>query len=445
MSLVAIVGRPNVGKSTLFNRLVGRKTAIVEDVPGVTRDRNYADAVIEGHPVTLVDTGGLEPYNEDELAASMAGQAEQAVVEADLILFVTDAHEGILPVDYEVADFLRKRAKDVLLVVNKVDGRNWEASAGEFYSLGFENVLQISAEHKLGISELTEEMGSRLEGATPTEAPEEGATRVAILGRPNVGKSSFVNKILGSDRVVVSPVAGTTRDAVDTRVIVEERPYILIDTAGIRRKSRVEKRGVERWSVLKAMRAIDRAEVCLLMVDGEEGVTDQDLRILDLILRAGRGIAICVNKWDLVEKDGKTFDRMKKDLAVKLGPHRHVPVISISALTGLRVRKVFEIIDSIHGEWQKRISTSKLNDFMEETMRILPPPVVGRKRTRIYYATQVATKPPSFTAFSSYPEGIPVNYERYLVNRLREVFGFEGVPVRFFFRKRKRPGDNSGD
>lgn len=440
MSVVAIVGRPNVGKSTLFNRLVGRRVAIVQDQPGVTRDRHYADAELDGRRLTLVDTGGLEPDSEDSMLALMAGQAEVAVREADLILFVVDVHEGLLPVDRDIAEFLRKRAKDVFLVANKTDGYKWEASAGEFYQLGFDQVFPVSAEHGRGVSELADAISERVGEVREEEALPDDTVRVAVLGRPNVGKSSFVNRILGSDRLLVSPMAGTTRDAIDTRVELDGRRFLLIDTAGIRRKSRVEK-GVEQWSVMKAIRAIDRAHVCVILIDASEGITDQDIRILDLIQRGGRGAVLGLNKWDLVEKDGKTFDQIVKNLEYQLGPHRHVPIVSISALTGKRVQKVFEEVLAVREACLQRISTSKLNVFLEETVKELAPPVVGRKRTRIYYATQVSVDPPSFAFFSSYPEGIPENYIRYLMNKLRESFGFAGVPVRLFIRKRTRKGE----
>ncbi len=443
MSLVAIVGRPNVGKSTLFNRLAGRRVAIVEDVPGVTRDRNYAEIELEDCRMTLVDTGGLEPLTGDELLGFMAEQVGYAVSEADLVLFVTDAHEGLLPVDHDIADFLRRRKKDVIVVVNKVDGPNWEANATEFYGLGFEHLLTISAEHKRGTSELIDEIVARVEHIEPVPE-EEGLIKFAVLGRPNTGKSSLVNKMLGAERVVVSPIAGTTRDSIDTRLEVDGNPYVIIDTAGIRRKSKVDE-GVERYSVIKAFRSINRSHICIIMADAQEGVTDQDLRILDMALSAGRATMICFNKWDLVEKDGKTFDERRKELTFRLGPHRHVPVLSISALTGLRVHKIFDMINTLFEEWNRRITTSQLNEFIEEALRQNAPAIVGRKRTRIYYGTQVTTRPPSFTLFSSYPEGITVAYQRYLTNRLRETFGFAGVPVRLFLRKRKRAADEENN
>jgi GTP-binding protein len=428
-----------VGKSTLFNRLAGKRVAIVEDVPGVTRDRNYAEVNLDDCRTTLVDTGGLEPETGDELIGFMAEQVAYAVDEADLVLFVTDGHEGIMPVDYDIADFLRRRAKQVLLVVNKVDGPNWESNATEFYGLGFENLLTVSAEHKRGTSELIDQIVARIEHIEPEEE-DEGLIKLAVLGRPNTGKSSLVNKILGAERVVVSSVAGTTRDAIDTRLQVDDDSYMIIDTAGIRRKPKVEV-GVERYSVVKAFRSINRAHVCILMVDSQEGVTDQDLRILDMILTAGRAAMICFNKWDLVEKDGKTFDERSKELTFRLGPHRHVPVLSISALTGLRTHKIFDMVKELFVEWNRRITTSQLNNFIEAAMSQNAPAIVGRKRTRIYYATQVTSRPPSFALFSSYPEGITVAYQRYLTNRLRDTFGFAGIPVRIFLRKRKRSGD----
>lgn len=437
MSVVAIVGRPNVGKSTLFNRLSGRRLAIVEDLPGVTRDRNYATAEIQGRKVTLVDTGGLAPYTEDPLMGSMATQVGMAVEEADVILFVVDVAEGLTAQDNEIAGYLRKRKKEPVVVVNKVDGDSRDLAVNEFYAFGFERVIGVSAAHKRGMGELEDVILEMLGPETAPAAPEEGMIRVAVLGRPNVGKSSFVNAICGSERVVVSPIAGTTRDSIDTQVSVEDRKYLLIDTAGIRKKARVEK-GVELWSVMRAIATIDRSHVCLLLIDAVEGLTDQDLRIMDLVLDGGRGVVLCLNKWDAVDKDEKTFDRAKKELAARLGPKRHVPVLSFSASTGQRVQKAFDEVDKVFEDWKRRISTSKVNTFLEEAMRNLPPPIIGKKRARIYYGTQTQTAPPAFNFFSSYPEGIPEHYERYLENRLRETFGFAGVPVRMFIKRRRR-------
>lgn len=437
MSVVAIVGRPNVGKSTLFNRLTGRRLAIVEDIPGVTRDRNYATAEIQGRKLTLVDTGGLAPYTEDPLMGSMAAQVTTAVEEADVVLFVVDVHDGLTAQDTEIAGYLRKRKVEPIVVVNKVDGASRELGVNEFFAMGFETVVPISAAHKIGVDDLEDLVLEKLGPEMVDVEPEEAMIRVAVLGRPNVGKSSFVNAVFGADRVVVSPIAGTTRDAIDTCVTVDDRKYLLIDTAGIRKKARVEK-GVEQWSVMKAISTVDRAHICIIMVDAVEGLTDQDLRIMDFALDGGRGAIICLNKWDAVEKDEKTFDRSKKEIEFRLGPKRHVPVVSISAATGLRVQKVFDAVDKVFEDWKRRIPTSKVNAFLEEAMRELPPPVVGKKRARIYFGTQTQTAPPAFNFFSSYPEGIPENYERYLENRLRETFGFNGVPVRMFIKRRKR-------
>jgi GTP-binding protein len=437
LSVVAIVGRPNVGKSTLFNRLAGKRLAIVEDVPGVTRDRNYAEVQWDERRFTLVDTGGLFPDPGDELTVSIIRQAQQAVEEADTILFVVDAHEGLLPADEEIARFLRRRAKDVVVVANKVDGPRWEPAVHEFHIAGFESVLGVSAEHRRGMDELVEAVEARVPPQAPRPADDSQAVRVAVLGRPNVGKSSLVNRILGEERLVVSPNAGTTRDAIDTPVRARGRNYELVDTAGIRRKSRVDA-GVELWSVLKAIRSIDRAHVCLILLDAVEGLTDQDARILNLVLGGGRGAILCLNKWDAVAKDGKTFDRVTRELRGRLGPHGHLPIVSFSALTGLRVARVFESVDRVHEEWSKRVPTAEVNAFLEQALRNLPPPVVAGKRTRIYYMTQVETAPPVFAAFASFPAGVPVAYQRYLVNRLRDTFGFDGVPVTIHFRKRTR-------
>ncbi|MBE0617860.1 MAG: ribosome biogenesis GTPase Der [Proteobacteria bacterium] len=441
--IVAIVGRPNVGKSTLFNRLVGRREAIVEDVPGVTRDRHYAEVDWGDRRFHLVDTGGLEPDSGDELVVLTSHQAGYAVEEADLILFVVDVRQGLLPADGEIARYLRQRSKDVILVVNKVDSAGTEPAALEFHAAGFGEVVPVSAEHGRGVEDLVVALESRIPAAAPAEPAPDEAVRVAVLGRPNVGKSSLVNRILGQDRVAVSPTAGTTRDPIDTRVCAAGREYVLIDTAGIRRKSRVEA-GAERWSSLRAIRTIERSHVCLVLLDATEGFTDQDARILTLVQKAGRGAILVLNKWDAVAKETKTFDRAAKELRSRLGPHGHVPVLSLSALTGQRVNKVFEAVDRVHAEWIKRVPTSQVNAFLEGVLRELAPPVVGGKRTRIYYMTQVTAAPPRFAAFASYAEGIPVAYERFLVNRLRDAFGFAGVPVTIRFRPRSRPGAGDG-
>lgn len=439
--IAAIVGRPNVGKSTLFNRLAGRRIAIVEDFPGVTRDINCARVVLGDFALTLMDTGGLQEAESDALTESVCFQAKRAVEDADLILFVLDARDGFLPYDAEIARYLRVRAKDAIVVVNKVDGPNIEPAVFEFHSAGFDCVIPISAEHGLGMSELIQELEERLARLPPERQPEaDDALKVAVLGRPNVGKSSFVNRILRQDRQIVSPLAGTTRDAVDTAIRVQGREYVLIDTAGIRRKSRVE-RGVEHWSVMRALKSIERAHVCLVLIDAVEGLTDQDLKIIGLALQGGRGVILCLNKWDAVEKDGKTFDAVCRDIRAKLGVHAHLPIVSMSATEGLRVEKALETAGIVHEKWTRRISTSEANSFLEDTLRRLNIPVVGRKRARIYYMTQAATAPPTFIAFASNPQCIPTSYQRFMLNRLREAFGFEGVPAVIRFRKRSRAKD----
>jgi GTP-binding protein len=437
--VVAIVGRPNVGKSTLFNRLAGKRLAIVEDVPGVTRDRNYAEVRWGDRRFTLVDTGGLDFAAGDEVGENVRRQVEQAVAEADTILFAVDAHEGMLPADQEIARFLRRRSRDVLLVVNKVDGPRWEPAALEFHASGFEPVFPVSAEHGRGMDELIETLEDRIPSAPAEELDGQQPVRVAVLGRPNVGKSSLINRILGEERLVVSSAAGTTRDPILTPVRIQGRGYEFVDTAGIRRKGRVEV-GVELWSVLRAIRVIQRSQVCVVLVDAKEGLTDQDTRILNLALGGGRGAILGLNKWDLVEKDEKTFDRAVREIRMRIGSHAHVPILSLSALTGQRVFRLFEVVDGVYQRWAARLSTPEVNAFLEAAVRNLPPPVSGGKRARIYYMTQVGVAPPLFAAFASYPEGIPVSYERYLINRLRDNFGFEGVPVAIRFRRRERPG-----
>jgi GTP-binding protein len=440
VKLVAIVGRPNVGKSTLFNRLLGRRAAIVEDTPGVTRDRNYAEAQWDDRRFTLVDTGGFDTDPSDELVAQMGSQARFAAEEADLVLFVVDARDGLLPADAEIAQYLRQHCREALVVVNKVDAPKVHDAALEFHSLGLGEVYAVSAEHNRGIEELRSALEDRIPPGPEDEARPDEAVRVAVLGRPNVGKSSLVNRLLGAERLVVSPVAGTTRDCIDTQVQAFGKDYLLIDTAGIRRKSRIEE-NVERWSVGRTIHTIERAHVCLVLLDATEGLTDQDSRILHLVDKAGRGAVLCLNKWDLVEKDDKTFDRDVKEIRGKLGSFGHLPVVSISALTGLRVPKLFEAVDKVHAEWAKRIPTSAVNEFLEAAMRELQPQVTKGKRSRIYYMTQVRTAPPVFTSFSSYPEGITESYQRFLMNRLRQAFGFEGVPVTIRFRARGRGDD----
>jgi GTPase len=435
--VVAIVGRPNVGKSTLFNRLVGRRVAIVEDVPGVTRDRNYAEASWGDRRCTVIDTGGFEADPADDVVAQMGSQARLAAEEADVVLLVLDARQGLLPGDVELGTFLRSRGMDVIVVANKVEGEKQEGAALEFHRLGFPEVIAVSAEHGRGMDELQEALESRVPPEEDAGPAPSDSVRVAVLGRPNVGKSSLVNRILGEERLLVSPVAGTTRDAIDTKISARGRKYVLVDTAGIRRKSRIEG-NVERWSVARSLQAIERAEVCVILLDAVEGLTDQDARILHLAEKAGRASILVLNKWDIVAKDEKTFDRAVRELKGRLGALAYMPIVSLSALTGLRVPKLFDVVDRVHEEWRKRVPTAQLNEFLDRALRDLPPPPVAGKRARIYYITQVHSAPPIFAAFTSYRTGFPEAYQRYLIGRLREAFGFEGVPVTIRFRERRR-------
>ncbi len=436
LPVVAIVGRPNVGKSTLFNRLLGRRKAIVEDFPGVTRDRHYAEVTRHRVPFTLIDTGGFEPVSEERLLVQMREQSQLAVEEADLILFVMDGREGLTPSDEEVAGMLRRVSKPVLYVVNKVDGEKQEAVAAEFYGLGVDEIITISSEHGRGINELLESMFECLPPTPPVEEDRE-ETRLAVIGRPNVGKSSLVNKILGYDRVVANPTAGTTRDSVDTPFVYNDKRYVLIDTAGIRRKGRVSQK-LEKYSVIQALKGMDRAHVVLMVIDAQEGVTDQDLHVAGYAAEKGRGIILVVNKWDLVAKDHKTMGEYLRDLRISFKFLAHAPAIFVSALTGQRVAKIMGEVEKVSAEFNKRLTTSALNRVLEEAEKAHQPPMYQGKRLKFFYVTQTAVRPPSFVVFVNKAEGVHFSYQRYLVNKFREAFGFEGVPIRIEYRDRTR-------
>ena len=435
LPVVAIVGRPNVGKSTLFNRLLGQRKAIVEDLPGVTRDRNYAEVTRFDKPFMLIDTGGFEPVSEDRLLVQMREQSQLAMEEADVILFVLDVRQGLTPSDEEVAGMLRRVEKPVLLVVNKVDGERQESALGEFYGLGLEQLVAVSAEHGRGIDDLLDLLLPLLPSAAPS-AGAEGVTRLAVIGRPNVGKSSLVNRLLGAERMVANPTAGTTRDSVDTPFTCKRKPYLLIDTAGIRRKGRVSEK-LEKFSVIQALKAMERAEVVLLVIDAVEGVTDQDVTIAGYAYEQGRGIVIVVNKWDLLKKDnssvGKFVERIR--LALKFLPF--APIVFVSAVTGQRVPKIMDEVEKVAAECGKRVGTPVLNRVLQEATQVHPPPMHLGKRVKIFYATQTGVYPPVFTFFVNAPEGIHFSYERYLANKLREAFGFSGSPIRLFFRAKE--------
>ncbi|MCG0278018.1 MAG: ribosome biogenesis GTPase Der [Thermanaeromonas sp.] len=425
--VVAIIGRPNVGKSTLFNRLVGGQVAIVEDIPGITRDRLYRDTEWRGYEFTLVDTGGITE-GPGGLEAAVRRQAEQAVQEADVVLFLVDAQEGLTTGDFAVAEILRRAGRPVILVANKVEDFTDLSPLAEFYRLGLGEPLPVSAAHGMNTGDLLDRVVELLPRRVEGEG--RGGTRVAIVGRPNVGKSSLVNRILGEERVIVSEIPGTTRDAVDTHFKKDDKEYILIDTAGIRRKARITD-ATERFSVQRALRAVDRADVVLVVLDATEGVTKQDKRIAGYGHDKGKASIIIVNKWDLVPKNDKTLDLYRKAVLYELGFMDYAPVLFVSALTGQRVHQVLPLVDEVAAEARKRVPTSTLNTVVQEAVFLMPPPA------KIYYATQVGVQPPTVVFFTSDPEAINSSYERYLENRLRQAFGFKGTPLKLIFRESK--------
>ena len=433
MALVAIVGRPNVGKSTLFNRIIGKRKAIVEDVAGVTRDRNYGAASWMDREFTLVDTGGLDPLVEEGLFTLTREQAMVAIEEADVIIFVLDTRAGMAPADYEVARILRRTEKPVLLAANKSEGSTRELEAAEFYNLGLGQVYPVSALHGTGVAELLDELIFQL--PEKDVAPdEEHDLRVAVVGKPNSGKSTLINHIVGHERVLVSDIPGTTADTVDSLVTRDEKSYLFVDTAGVRRKAKV-KGAIEHFSVLRTLGAVDRSHVCLLLVDSSEGLVDQDLRIAGLINDRGRGLVVCLNKWDLVKKDHRTFDETVKDIREKLFFFPGVPVISISGLTGLRVDRIFSAVDKVAVEAARELTTRQVNDTLEKAVEGHQPHLVRGQRLKFYYATQVRTNPPSFVIFTNRPKDIKDSYKRYMERTFREEHGFAGTPIRLIFKR----------
>ena len=433
--LVAIVGRPNVGKSLLFNRLVGQRLSIVEDTPGVTRDRLYAPCEWAGRTFDMVDTGGIEPNTDSEILAFMREQAQIAIDAATVIIFVTDIRTGVTAADEEVATMLLKSGKPVVLAVNKADstGRT-DPAVYEFYSLGLGDPIPCSAVHGHGTGDILDECLKYFPKEEET-AEEDDRIKVAVIGKPNVGKSSLINQILGEKRVIVSDVAGTTRDAVDSEFENQYGKYLLIDTAGIRRKSKVEER-VERFSVMRAQLAIERADVCLIMIDARDGVTDQDTKIAGLAHEAGKASIVIVNKWDLVEKETGTMEKMRKDIMRDLSFMSYAPILFISALTGQRTERIFELINFANDQTNMRITTGMLNDVLTDAqMRVQPPTDKGR-RLKIYYMTQTGVRPPSFVVFCNRRDLFHFSYQRYLENQIRAVFGLEGTPIRMVIRQR---------
>ncbi len=434
--ILAIVGRPNVGKSTLFNRIIGRRKAIVANEPGVTRDRNYAEVEMEGHAFTLIDTGGFEPVSKDRLFIQMREQCQLAMEEAHAILFMMDGKEGLTPSDREIADLMRRLNKPVFFIVNKIDGPKHQERVFEFYDLGVETLYPISAEHGYGIDDLMDAL-LKVIPQFMEEKWEKRAIRVTVLGRPNVGKSSLINRLLGYQRVIVDEAPGTTRDTIDTLIERDGKRYVLIDTAGIRRKSRISLR-LEQYSIVEALRSLDRSDVALLLLDAQEGVTDQDARIGGIIHEKGKGCILVVNKWDLIPKDSKTLIDYHEKVYNDLKYLSYAPILFVSSLTGLRVMRILDTVDLVAEQAKKRVSTSQLNRLLERWVEKNSPPLYKNRRVKLNYITQVSTAPPSFAIYTNFPEGIHFSYQRYLINQMREVFGFEGVPIRLHFRKKSK-------
>lgn len=435
MAIVAVVGRPNVGKSSLFNKIVNQRLSIVEDTPGVTRDRIYCDTEWNGVKFTLVDTGGIEPRSDDVILSQMRAQAQIAIDKADVVIMVVDIQSGMTSTDADVAQMLLKANKKVVLCVNKVDRPGAEPpEIYEFYNLGLGDPFGVSAVHGLGIGDLLDEVVRELKDA-PEEPEYEGAVKVALIGKPNVGKSSLVNYMLGENRMLVSDIPGTTRDAVDS---VKENKYgkfVIIDTAGLRKKSKVSE-NIERYSVVRSYMAVDRADVVLIMIDANEGVTEQDTKIAGFAHDRGKASVIVVNKWDVVEKDDKTMNRIREKVVEDLKYMSYAPVVFISAKTGQRVEKLYELINYVHEQHGRRVSTGVLNDVLADaTMKVQPPTDKG-KRLKIFYITQPSTNPPTFVAFCNDAELFHFSYQRYLENQIRQTFGLEGTPIRFIVREK---------
>jgi len=434
-SIVAIVGRPNVGKSTLFNKLAGKRISIVEDHPGVTRDRIYTEVQWQDRTFTLIDTGGIEPHSEDLMLKQMKQQAEVAIETAEVIIFLVDGQEGITPSDREVANLLRRARKKIILAVNKIDAPKYKDNIYEFYNLGLGEPMGISSGQALGLGDLLDEIIKNL-SPEEEEVYDEYTIKVAVVGKPNVGKSSLVNKILGEQRVIVSDVPGTTRDAIDTPFTMGEGKYVFIDTAGMRKRGKVFE-SIERYSVIRSLTAIERADVCLMLIDGKEGVSEQDSKIAGYIHDQGKAAVIIVNKWDIVEKDDKTVDKYKADIRNELSFMEYAPILFISALTGQRVNKVLGLVNHVSNQHAMRVSTGMLNDVINEAVLTNQPTVSGGRRLKILYAAQVSIKPPTFALFVNEPSLMHFSYQRYLENQIRKAFSFEGTPVRFLLRERE--------
>ncbi len=437
--VVAIVGRPNVGKSTLFNGLAGEMISIVKDTPGVTRDRIYADVSWLDRKFTLIDTGGIEPESKDIILSQMREQAQIAIDTADVILFITDVRQGLVDADSKVADMLRRSGKPVILVVNKVDNFDkFMPEVYEFYNLGIGEPVPVSAASRLGIGDMLDEVIAHFPERSGEEEEDE-RPRVAIVGKPNVGKSSIINKLLGKQRVIVSDVAGTTRDAIDTEILHNGKEYIFIDTAGLRRKSRI-KEDLERYSIIRTVTAVERADVVLVVIDAAEGVTEQDAKIAGIAHERGKGVIIVVNKWDAIEKNDRTMREYESRVREVLSFMPYAEIMYVSAQTGQRLPKLFDKIDMVIENQTLRIATGVLNEIMMEAVALQQPPSDKGKRLKLYYITQVSVKPPTFVIFVNDKELMHFSYTRYLENRIREAFGFRGTSLKFFIRERKEKG-----
>lgn len=432
--IVAIVGRPNVGKSTLFNKIAGKRISIVEDTPGVTRDRIYAQAEWVGNEFTIIDTGGIELKSDDIIKTQMRNQAQTAIETADVIIFIVDGKEGLTASDKEVAQILRKSQKPVVLVVNKIDSLKDENNAYEFYNLGIGDPITISASQALGLGDMLDEVVSHFK--EDINFSEEEYIKVAIIGKPNVGKSSLINKIIGENRVIVTDIPGTTRDAVDITVENEYGKFILIDTAGLRRKSKVKKE-IERYSVIRTISAIERADICILMLDASESISDQDQKIIGYAHEINKGLMIAVNKWDLIEKDNKTLNQYINEIKYNFSFIDYAPYLFISAKTGQRVDKVLKMVKECYDNCCKRVSTGVLNEVISKAVMMKEPPLVGLKRLKIYYVTQIGINPPTFVFFVNDPNVLHFSYKRYIENQLRNSFNFSGTGIKLKFRERK--------
>ncbi|BAH06303.1 ribosome biogenesis GTPase Der [Clostridium kluyveri] len=433
--IVAIVGRPNVGKSTLFNKLAGKRISIVEDTPGVTRDRVYAQAEWLNYNFTIIDTGGIEPENNDVIISKMRRQAQVAIETANVIIFIVDGREGLTAADKEVAQMLRKSKKPIVLVVNKIDNMKQENYIYEFYNLGIGEPISISASQGLGLGDMLDKLVENFKNEGNEDEDSE-YIKIAFIGKPNVGKSSLINKLLGEERVIVSDIPGTTRDAIDSYLETDEGKFLLIDTAGVRRKSKV-KEEIEKYSVIRTYTAVERADVCILMLDATHDISEQDEKIIGYAHELNKAIMVVINKWDLVDKDTKTVNKYKTSIGSSLSFMSYAPYLFISAKTGQRVNRIFKMVRECYDNYCKQIKTGILNDIIGKIVMMKEPPVVGNKRLKIYYVTQIGTKPPTFVFFVNDSKCIHFSYRRYIENQLRDSFDFTGTGIKLEFRERK--------